>query len=435
MRFLENTYCLDFPTPLPQALLEIEQHFDAPRVEDVAAATRTALGECGLLEGIVPGVSVAVGVGSRGITNLPVIVRELIRRLRAVGAQPFVFPAMGSHGGATTEGQRALLSELGVTSESIDAEIRATMEVIEIGQIPNGPALFQNAISAAADHTLLVNRVKPHTDFRSHIESGLAKMAVIGLGNQRGATIMHAYGSNGFQRFLAPAARIYEASTNLIGGLAILENAYDETADIMGLSVSEIGRTKEAQLQQRAKALMGRLPFPEIDVLVVCRMGKNISGTGMDTNIIGRLMIPRQPEDFGGPDIAVIAVLDLTEETHGNALGIGLANVTTARLVKKIDWVATYTNAITTGISCMQRASLPITMSDDRCALQVAVHGCGQPYEMARIVLIRDTLTLGRLWVSPILRRAVEDHPHLSVVSKVPLTFTPRGSMVSPWRL
>jgi hypothetical protein len=435
MRLFDQIQDLDFPAALPESLLVVEQRFDAPRIDDVAAAVHAALAESPLLKCITPGMTVAVGVGSRGIANLPIIVRATIERLRAVGAAPFIIPAMGSHGGATADGQRAMLAELGVTPDSAGAEIRATMEVRQIGQLPNGPPLFQDVHAAAADATLLINRVKPHTDFRSHIESGLAKMAVIGLGKQHGATVMHALGAAGFQRFLEPAARIYAANTNLIGGLAVLENAYDETAEIVTLTAEQIGAADETRLQECAKTLMASLPFGEIDVLVLRAIGKNISGTGMDTNIVGRLMIPRQPENFAGPDVAVVAVLDLTHETHGNAAGIGLANVTTARVARKIDWIATYTNAVTSGIFGMQRVSLPITMPDDRRALQVALRGCGQPPEAARMVFVRDTLALDRLWVSPTMRALVEAHPRLRIVGEVPLRCDEHASLVSPWQL
>jgi hypothetical protein len=180
---------------------------------------------------------------------------------------------------------------------------------------------------------------------------------------------------------------------------------------------------------------MASLPFPEIDVLVVQQLGKNISGTGMDTNVISRLMIPRQPENFGQVDVAIIAVMDLTEETHGNVAGLGLANITTARVAQKIDWVATYTNCITSGIFGMFRVSLPITLPDDARALQVALRGCARPYADARMVFIRDTLSVERLWVSPNLRQAVEEHPRLRVVDEVPLAFAAQGNMQSPWQL
>jgi hypothetical protein len=435
MELLDQIRGLEFPAPLPATLLEVEQRFDAPRVTNLVDAVRTALDESSVLCRMRPGASVAVGVGSRGIANLPIIVKTVIDCLRASGMRPFIFPAMGSHGGATTEGQMALLAGLGISPDSMGVEIRATMEVIEIGQIPEGPPLFQDMNAAGADHTLLINRVKPHTDFHAPLESGLTKMCVIGMGKQRGAALTHVLGAAGFQRFLTPAARIYEANTNLIGGLAIVENAHDETADVVGFTAAEIGGPKEVALQQRAKSLMASLPFPAIDILVVRQVGKHISGTGMDTNVLGRLMIPRQPEPTDGPDVGLIVLLDVADQSCGNAAGIGLANVTTARVVRKVDWVATYTNAITSGIFGMQRTGVPITMADDRRALQVAVRCCGKPAEAASLVFIEDTLRLDRIWVSPHARESVEADPRLSLVREVPLAFRADGAMDSPWQL
>lgn len=432
----EQIQTLDFPAPLPEKLLVVEQQFDAPQVDDLRAATRRALEESGILARINPGQTVAVGVGSRGIANIAIIARAAVERLKDHGALPFIFPSMGSHGGATAEGQIGILAELGVTEDFVGVEIRSNMAVKQIGQIPNGPALFQDANAHAADHSLIIGRVKPHTDFHGKIESGLSKMAVIGMGKQHGASVIHAYGGAGFQRFLIPAARIYEQNTNLVGGLAIIENACDETAEIVGLLASEIGLEKEEKLLLRAKSLMASLPFPEIDVLTIRHIGKNISGTGMDTNIVNKLMIPRQPEPTGAPDIALIVVLDMTPQSHGNAAGIGLANVTTARFARKIDWAATYTNGITSGVFGMFRNSLPITMPGDKQALQVAVRGCAVPnYDDVRMVFIRDTLTLDRLWVSPNMRPLVEAHPRLQVVEETPLAFNDAGIMVNPWEL
>ncbi|MBK8050403.1 MAG: hypothetical protein IPK16_26860 [Anaerolineales bacterium] len=285
----------------------------------------------------------------------------------------------------------------------------------------------------AADHTLLISRIKPHTDFRATIESGPAKMAVIGLGKQRGALAMHEGGGENFQRYLAPAARIYEANTNLLGALCVVENAFDETAKMAVLAASEIGAEPEANLLVEAKAMLASLPFPEIDVLIVRELGKDISGTGMDTNVIGRLMIPRQPESFGNVDVAVIGVLDVTPASHGNATGIGLANLTTLRLAQKVDWPAMYTNGITSGIFGMFRNSLPMTLPSDRQLLEVAIRCCGRPPEQARIVLIQNTLQLGKIWVSPTLRSEVEAHPQLHLVDANPLQFDTAGNMVSPW--
>ena len=435
MRLLEQIQALDFPAPLPERLLAVDQRFDAPKVPDIPSAVAAALESSGILRRMVAGETVAVGVGSRGIANLPEIVRATVARLRAAGLEPFIVPAMGSHGGAVAEGQIEMLAQLGVVEASVGAPIHATMEVKEIGRIPGGPALCQGADSMAADHAILVSRIKPHTDFRSHLESGPSKMCVIGLGKQHGAAMMHAGGGANFQRYLEPAARVYETNSNFAGAVCPIENAYDETAEIVGLSAADVGTAREAELQARAKTLMASLPFPEIEVLTVRNLGKNISGTGMDTNIVGRLMIPRQPEAFGNVDVAVIAVLDLTEETHGNVAGLGLANITTARVVEKIDWVATYTNAITSGIFGMFRVSMPITMPDDRRALQAAIRGCAYPPEDARMVFIRDTLTLDRLYVSPSLRYEVEEHARLSIADEIPLAFDANGHMTSPWNM
>ena len=435
MRLLEQIQTLDFPAPLPATVLAVDQRFDAPKVADIPSAVSSALESSGILGGMNAGETVAVGVGSRGIANLPEIVRAVVDRLRAAKLDPYIVPAMGSHGGAVAEGQIEMLAQLGVVEASVGAPIKATMEVREIGRIPNGPALCQGIDSMAADHSILVSRIKPHTDFRSHLESGPSKMCVIGLGKQHGAAMMHAGGGANFQRYLEPAARVYETNSNFAGAVCPLENAYDETAEIVGLSAADVGAALEVELQARSKKLMASLPFPEIEVLTVRDLGKNISGTGMDTNIISRLMIPRQPEHFGEIDVAVIAVLDLTEETHGNVAGLGLANITTARVAGKIDWVATYTNAITSGIFGMFRVSLPITMPDDRRALQAALRGCAHPPEQARMVFIRDTLTLHSMFVSSSLRREVEEHPRLTVADEVPLTFDTNGSMTNPWAL
>lgn len=434
MQLLEQIKHLRFPAPLPDTLLEVRQTFDAPRVDDLIGATRRALEEGGLLARINPGDSVAVGVGSRGIANIVTIARATVDRLKEHGAQPFIVAAMGSHGGATAEGQREVLAGMGVTEATMGCEFRITMEVKEIGRIPNGPALHQDIYSAAADHTLLLSRIKPHTDFHGKLESGPAKMEVIGLGKRHGAEMMHAYGTAGFQRFLAPAARVYEANTNVRGAIAIIENACEDTAEIVGLTADKIGTPVEEQLLLKAKSLMMSLPFKSMDILVIRELGKHISGTGMDTNVLGRLMVNRQPEPEDGNDIGALVLLDLTEATHGNASGIGLANVTTARVVNKIDFIATYTNAITATTFGLKRSAIPIVMADDRRALEVAVRTCGvEPGKTPTFVFARNTLTVEHLWMSPNLREQIEAHPRLKIVGEMPLTFDENGVMQSPW--
>jgi hypothetical protein len=259
-------------------------------------------------------------------------------------------------------------------------------------------------------------------------------MAVIGMGKDTGAQRIHVYGGRGFIRFLAPAARVYAANSNLIGGVALLENAFGETAEVHALDVSEIGAAAETALLEQARTLMPQLPFPAIDILVIKEIGKNFSGTGMDTNVVGRILIPRTPETHQ-PDVAVIAVLDIAAESHGNAAGIGLANVTTLRAVNRIDWVATYTNSVTSGIFGMQRVSIPITMADDRRTLEIALRGCGEPPAQARWVFINNTSKLRQFWASPTLRTAIDAQPDLRVAREVALAFDAQGNMQSPWPL
>ncbi len=435
MQLLEQIQHLRFPAPLPETLLEVHQTFDAPRVDDIPLAVRHALEDGGLLAKINAGDSVAVGVGSRGIANIAQIARATVDRLKEHGAKPFVVASMGSHGGGTPEGQREVLASMGVTEEYIGCEFRITMEVKEIGRIPNGPALHQDIHSAAANHTILCSRIKPHTDFHGKLESGPAKMEVIGLGKRHGAEMMHAYGTSGFQRFLAPAARVYEANTNVRGAIGIIENACEDTAKLVGLTADQIGTEVEEKLLLEAKANMMSLPFKSMDILVLRELGKNISGTGMDTNVIGRLVVNRQPEPEG-LDIGAIVLLDLTEATHGNASGIGLANVTTARVVNKIDFVATYTNAVTATTFGLKRSGIPITMADDRRAMEVAVRACGaEPGSDITFVFTHNTLTVEHLWVSPSLRAQVEAHPRLKIVGESPLIFDESGNMISPWQM
>lgn len=434
MNLLEQVKDLEFPASLPATLLHVEQRFDAPRIDDVAAAVLRAFDAAPLRDRLQPGASVALGVGSRGIANLPTIVRTTLDWLKARGCDPFIVPAMGSHGGATAEGQVEVLAALGVTEAAMGAPIRATMEVDEIGAV-DGVPLFQGRDSQPAAFTILVSRIKPHTDFRAALESGPAKMCVIGLGKRRGAEAMHVGGAANFQRHLGPAALVYAQRTNLAGALCLVENAHDETMHVEFLPPAQIGAQREEELQQLAKDSLGRLPFAAVDVLVVREMGKNISGTGFDTNVISRLQIPRMAEDFGATDVAVIALLDLTDETEGAASGIGLANFCTARAARKVDWVKTYTNAVTAGVFGAARHSQPITLWGDRRTIMAAVRCCGRPAEEARLVFIPNTLQLDRLWVSPNLRAAVEEHPRLRVLGETPLTFDAQGTMAAPWSL
>ena len=420
--------------PLPDELLRVRQLIDPPVVDDVAGEVARVLRASGVAEQVSQGDEVAIAVGSRGIANLPVLVRETAAFFAGLGARPFVFPSMGSHGGATAEGQRQVLADLGVTEQSAGVQIRSSMDVVRIGSVPGGPDLYCDAAAAAAQHIFLIARIKPHTDFHGELESGLAKMCVIGLGKREGARRMHAGGGAAFRAFLTPAARVYETSTPLLGGLALVENARDQTAEIHVVDAAGVGAAPELALLDRARELIMRLPLWPVDVLVLQRIGKDISGTGMDTNVVGRIGIPREPEADEGPDPAAIAVLDLTEATHGNGSGLGLANVTTSRAAAKVDWNTTYTNAITGGIFGAIRGSLPMVVPTDELALRVALNGSACRPDEVRLMFATDTLHVSEVFVAPWLADEVEAADDLELVERVPLTFAD-GRMTSPWCL
>jgi hypothetical protein len=282
-----------------------------------------------------------------------------------------------------------------------------------------------------ADHVLLVNRVKPHTDFRGRVESGLAKICAIGLGKQRGAQTIHSYGTRGLAELMPRAARcIVKKTEKIIGGLAILENAYDRTARIEHVESSGIGAAAEERLQETAKALMCALPFDRLDVLIVDEMGKNISGTGMDTNILGRMFVPGVPE-ADRPRIAAVVALDLTEESHGNATGIGLADFTTEHLMSKIDWQATYMNGYTSGISGLLRSRLPCVLPNDRAAIATAIRMCGEPHSSrVRLARIKNTLTAAQVEFSESLLEEASAAQVEVTGAPTPMRFDPAGRLL-----
>ncbi|MCL6517460.1 lactate racemase domain-containing protein, partial [Alicyclobacillus sp.] len=333
------------------------------------------------------------------IANIPIILQSVIRTLKQMGADPFIVPAMGSHGGATAEGQREVLESLGITEAFCEAPIRSSMEVVQIGETQAGVPVYMDALAAAADGVVVVGRVKLHTDFKSPIgiESGLMKMMTIGLGKHRQALALHAHGVPGIRDHMPEAARIVIASGKVLCGIAILENAFEQTAHIEAIEPERIPE-REPELLRQSAAWMPKLPVDDVHLLIVDEMGKNYSGTGMDTNIIGRLRIYGVPEPET-PRIQYIFVRDLSEASHGNALGIGLADLTTRRLLEKIDFQKMNENVITS--TFLQRAAIPIVLDCDRDAIQAALRCLwGVAPEQARIVRIPNTLQLEHLYVS-----------------------------------
>jgi Domain of unknown function (DUF362) len=421
---------LHYDAPFPR-LLPVRQKFDAPLLRDVAAATRDALEP--LRERVVPGMRVALTAGSRGIRDKPAVLRTTGEWLRERGAEPFVVPAMGSHGGATADGQVRVLASLGITEESLGLPIEATMDTVELGRVPDGPMVHLDANAARADGIIAINRVKAHTDFQGDIESGLAKIVAIGLGKQRGAEGIHRYGPRNLAVWVPQVARRTMDTGKVLGGLAIVENAYDRAAEIVLLAPDEIGASGETAVLERAKRLMAGIPFDTLDVAVIDQMGKDISGSGLDTNVIGRMMI-RGSEEFDRPTIANIAVLDVTESSHGNAIGVGLADFIPFRILEKIDLRAAYLNAVTSGLGGPQRGQLPMAFPTDRDAVAVALLTCGRAdLEHVRLVRMHSTLDLEQLLVSEAMRDQVEADDRLSVTGEPrPLTFDGDG-VVADW--
>jgi hypothetical protein len=416
---------LAYDAPFPE-MLPVRQKFDAPQVPDVAAATASALEP--LRGRIRPGMTVALTAGSRGIHDKPEVVRAAGEWLRSLGAEPFVVPAMGSHGGATAEGQVELLADLGMTEQSLGMPIKATMETVELGHLPDGPMVHLDAHAAAADGIIAVNRIKAHTDFTGEVESGLAKIVAIGLGKRLGAEGIHLHGPANLAVWVPKVTERIVETGKVLGGLGIVENAFDRAAKIAFLEPGDIGGTVESALLKEAKDLMATLPFDDLDVAVIDVMGKNFSGCGMDTNVIGRMLI-RGSAEFERPRIANIAVLDLSDASHGNASGLGLADFIPFRLLEKVDLRTTYINAMTSGLGGPQRGQVPMTMPTDRSAVAAAILTCGRAdLENVRVVRMHSTLHLEEVLVSTSLRAEVEASDRLSISGDpVPMDFDADG--------
>lgn len=387
------------PVRLPRVAL-VEQQIDSPpAVTDIRRGVRDALGEVELPQG-----SVAIGVGSRGVGRVGEVVAALVAALKEAGARPFVVPAMGSHGASTAEGQAQVLRHLGVSEERIGCPIRATMETVKLGQTPSGVEVYMDRNAYEADAVVVVNRIKPHTAFRGAVESGPMKMIAIGLGKQQGAHSIHITGWDRIHTTIPEAAEISISEGNVSFGLALLENDEEEPYRIKAIQADRL-RAEEPALLEEAKRKLPRLPFEEIDVLVVDEIGKNVSGDGADPNVTGRYPTPYAS---GGPAIERMVFLGLTEETAGNANGMGLADIVTERLASEVDRTSTYTNALTSAVSKCVR--LPMVMPDDRLAVAAALEmTVGVKPAESRLVRIENTLKLRRMWVSEALLQTARE--------------------------
>jgi hypothetical protein len=353
--------------------------------------------------------------------------KAIVEMLRGMGYKPFIVAAMGSHGGATADGQRELLAGYGITSRSMGVPVKTDMETLCLGTSTVGLPIYFDKNAGEADAIILANRVKPHTDFRGAHESGVLKMLVIGLGKREGASQIHKLGLKGMREVLPAVGRFLVQNTRFALGLAILENAEDTTAEIVALEPETIFDV-EPVLLERARGLMGRLPFDQIDVLVVGELGKNYSGAGMDPNVIGRVLVETQP-DFERPMVTRLVVLDASDESHGNIVGVGFADLTTERLVAKMDPEAFRVNVLT---ACfLERARIPITLPTDRHVIQTALETCWCVDPAAsRVVVIPNTLELKTLWVSSPFEDEIRANPHLArETDYLPLPILDDGSL------
>ncbi len=416
---------LTVPLPL---WMPVRQVFERPVETDVAAAVRRELARPEIRHYINPGQRVALAVGSRGIHNLAAILAAAVQALKEAGCQPFIVPAMGSHGGATAEGQQALLAHYGVTPQAVGAEIRSSMDVIEIGQLGGGLLVYFDRLALEADLVIPVNRIKPHTSFHAPLESGLAKMLTVGLGKHAGALALHSAGFPCLGGFIRAALSIVQQRTPFGFGLALLENAYQETAHIEAVP-GEALPVREPELLALARQWMGRLQFETLDVLVVGQIGKDISGTGMDPNVTGR-----SPTGLPGkPQVNKIVALDLTPGSEGNAVGLGMADITTQRLIGKVDLASTWINALTSTV--LHNARLPLFMPDERRAIQLALQTCNQlDPARARAAIIRDTLQVESLLLSQALWDEVRGDPRFTPLGQLrPLPCDAHANLAWDW--
>ena len=413
---------MSFPT-----VARVRQSVPQPRVADIPGTVRRLILESRIRERVPAGGTVAVGVGSRGITAIPTVARATVDALEEMGFRPFIVAAMGSHGGATAEGQAELLAGYGITPKNMGVEVRTAMDTVVLGTNCVGLPIYFDKNAYEADGIVLLNRVKPHTDFSGTYESGVLKMLAIGLGKREGATQIHKLGIPGMLKVLPDVMKFLVSNTKFALGLAILENVEDMPAEIVPLEPEAIVE-EEPRLLRRARGLMGRLPFDQIDVLVVGELGKNYSGSGMDPNVIGRLMVETMP-DHPRPVVTRLAVLDASEETHGNIVGVGFADLTTDLLASKVDPEPFRINVLTS--CCLERARIPITLPTDREVFEASLATCWRidPTE-ARLVIIPNTLELTTLWVSPALEAEVAAHPHLGRETDYgPLPFSAGGTL------
>ncbi len=413
------------PIPIPP-VVRVRQKFDDSRIENIGEQVRRELHKPNVLDRIRPGQRVAVAVGSRGINRIDAIVRSTLDALRSVGAEPFIVPCMGSHGGATAEGQTEILRQLGMTEASMGAPIVSSMDVVQIASLDNGLPVYADRHAAAADAVVVINRIKPHTAFRGPYESGVLKMIAVGLGKQKGAESIHQLGFKHMAETVPLVAKVVMDKLPVRFGIAIVENAYDQTCLIEALPVEQIAK-REKELLEEAKRRMPRILFDSFDVLVVDYIGKNISGDGMDPNVTGRFPTKYA---YGGPEVTKIVALDLTPESKGNAAGVGLSDFTTKRMVDKMNPDATYANGLTSTV-CLP-CNISTTLENDLLAIKAAVKTCNiLDYRQCRLVRIKNTLHLGEIEISASMLAEAARLPNIEVLTApYEWSFDERGNLM-----
>ena len=416
--------------PLPP-IFRVRQTFEDLRVDDIEQQVRGELGALRLDKTIKPGQSVAITAGSRGIANIHRITKTIVEVIQAIGAKPFIVPAMGSHGGGTAEGQRIVLESYGITEEYCGCPIRASMETVVVCQTAEGIDVHFDRLASEADHVVVCNRVKPHTGFVGDIESGLMKMMLIGLGKHEGAKVYHRTIQNySFPQIVRSVAERVLEKCNIVAGLAVVENGYDETAVIAGVAPTEF-EAREKELLVIARRLMPRLPFDEVHLLVIDEFGKNISGSGLDTNVVGRKFHDHKAAGKETPKVKRILVRGLTEATHGNAAGIGCAEFCTTRALGQINIQATRINCLTAGH--VAGAMLPLDFPTDRAAIDAALPTIGlvEPAD-AKIVWIKNTLELGEVECSVVYWDEAQGRTDLEILTEPrPIPLDAQGNLPS----
>lgn len=415
--------------PIPK-MVRVRQNFDRTHipVEDIPETVRKELDREDLGGKIQPGMKIAITCGSRGMTNNAVMARAMVDFVKSRGAEPYIVAAMGSHGGATAEGQTQILKDYGITEEAMGCPVKSSMETVQVGLsgIRKQP-VFVDKNASEADGILLFNRIKPHTSFRGPYESGLMKMMAIGLGKQKGAESIHHQSPAIMHELVEEYGRTILENCPVLGGIAVIENAYDDTYMIKGLTPQEI-IDKEPGLKEISYKTIARLLFEKCDVLVVDKIGKNISGDGMDPNISGRFVLPQYCS--GGIQAEKVVILDITDETHGNAQGIGLAEVTTRRLVNRMKLEMTYPTGVTN--TFLHLMKIPMIMDNDREALQLALMCCpdAEDHDNMKLIRIPNTAHIGEIEISEGLLPLAEANPDIEILTEpYDLPFDGQGNL------